>query len=253
VDIWQSNQKIIFNDVDPSGGITPFAVFNYFQDAAESHAERIGVGRERMLNHRQMWVLSRMSVLIDKRAKLGEDIVLRSWPRGYDRLFCVRDYDIADTNGNFITRARSGWLVVDWEKRRPLRPQSLEFDIPVNEGLDALPGSPLGLETRNSLVKISERRAAYSDIDFNGHMNNARYVQWIQDSVDGAALQNAKQLRLDINYLNETHLNDVVDIRAAPIIDDDSARFAGAAQKIALEGRKNNDGGAVFRAELYIL
>lgn len=256
MDIWQSKQKIIFNDVDPSGGITPFAVFNYFQDAAEAHAERIGVGRERMSNNKQVWVLSRMSVLIERRAKLDDDVVLRSWPRGYDRLFCVRDYDIADASGNIMVRARSGWLVVDREKRRPLRPQSLSLDIPVNDGLDAFDGSPSGLETRSKLVKITERRASYSDIDFNGHMNNARYVQWIQDCADGAALQNAKQLRLDINYLNETHLNDLIEIWTAPVddVDNDSdKKLPGAVVKIALEGKKNNDGSAVFRAELYIL
>jgi acyl-ACP thioesterase len=252
VDVWRNEQKIIFNDVDTSGCITPFAVFNYFQDAAAAHAERIGVGRAAMLANNQVWVLSRMSVLIEKRARFGDDIVLRSWPRGYDRLFCVRDYDIANTGGDIMVRARSGWLVVDWEKRRPLRPQSLSLDIPVNEGLDALDGSPAGLETKNNLLKITERRASYSDIDFNGHMNNARYVQWIQDVANGDALQNAQRLRLDINYLNETHLNDTIEIWSAPI-EDDKARLAGAEKKTALEGRKINGGGAVFRAELYIV
>jgi acyl-ACP thioesterase len=249
LDIWQSKHKIIFNDVDSSGLITPFAVFNYFQDAAEAHAERIGVGREVLLNNNCVWVLSRMSVLIEKRPRFGADIVLRSWPRGFDRLFCVRDYDIADSSGAIIVRARSGWLVVDWEKRRPLRPQSLPVDIPVNEGLDALSGSPAGLETKNDLTQIAVRRAAYSDIDFNGHMNNARYVQWIQDLADGDKLQNAKRLRLDINYLNETHLDDIIELWSAPI-DDDKAPSGNSGYKIAIEGRKNNDGGAVFRSEL---
>ncbi|MDR3302114.1 MAG: acyl-ACP thioesterase [Spirochaetaceae bacterium] len=249
MDIWQSKQKILFNDVDPSGGVTPFAVFNYFQDAAALHAEAIGVGRETMCANKQVWVLSRMSVLIEKRPKLDEEIVLRSWPRGFDRLFCVRDYDIADMSGHVLVKARSGWLILDIETRRPLRPQSLCVPIPVNEGLEALSGAPLGLETRNNLSKIMEREAAYSDIDFNRHMNNARYIQWIQDYSDGKSLQRASWIRLDINYLDEIKLNERIEIWASPIehgIDDDNG------VKLAIEGRKKLGNAAAFRAELFV-
>ncbi|MDR3324797.1 MAG: acyl-ACP thioesterase [Spirochaetaceae bacterium] len=249
MDIWQRRQKIIFNDVDSSGGITLFAAFNYFQDAAESHAEIIGVGREIMRANKQVWVLSRMSAVIQRRPRLDEEIVLRSWPRGFDRLFCVRDYDMRDADGNVLVRARSGWLILDLERRRPLRPQSLAVPIPVNEGLDAMTGSPLGLEPRAGLSKTAERTASYSDIDFNGHMNNARYIQWVQDASDGGSLTNALRMRLDINYIDEVKLGEEMGIWSAPI---DDPPLKEGANKTAVEGRKQNGNTPAFRAELLV-
>jgi hypothetical protein len=97
---------------------------------------------------------------------------------------------------------------------------------------------------------MGTRCAAYSDIDSNGHVNNARYVQWVQDMADGNQLTNAKQIRLDINYVNETHLNDIVELYLG-IIDDDVPPKAN--YKIACEGRNAGGKDAVFRAELRII
>ncbi|MDR2864029.1 MAG: acyl-ACP thioesterase [Spirochaetaceae bacterium] len=250
MDIWRNKQKITFNDVDASGGITPFALFNYFQDAAESHAEIIGVGREAMESRKQLWVLSRISVFIEKRAKLDQEVLIQSWPRGFDRLFCVRDYTLADLSNNIIVRARSGWLVLDAEKHRPLRPQSLELSLPENKNLDALPFLLPALAARDELRKTSERTALYSDIDFNAHVNNARYVQWIQDISDADSLKNAHEIRIDINYLNEIKQNDILDIFTAHIEQEKDALLADAGFALAIEGRKRDNNEAAFRAEL---
>jgi acyl-ACP thioesterase len=214
----------------------------------------------------QGWVLSRISVFTERRPKLGEAITVRSWPRGWERLFAVRDYDIRDASGIPIVRGRSNWIILDIEKRRPLRPQAMMDKLPLNEGLDALPGGAGGLEARDGLVKAGERKAAYSDIDYNGHVNNARYIQWIQDIIEPEILERADRMRLDINYLNEIKPGEITELwsgllRDAGIAGADSEEMSwkGAA---AIEGRrqilpaasasaeKAGTGQALFRAEL---
>jgi acyl-ACP thioesterase len=243
MDILEHNQKILFDDVDAGGRLSPAAIFDYFQDAAEEHAEALGVGREVMNARRQVWVLSRMACVVDKRPRLDDDIVLRTWPRGFSHLFCVRDYEIASPAGEVLARARSGWLILDMDKRRPLRPERLDVPLPLNEGRDALPGNPPDLREPDGLKSIGTRRAAYSDIDANGHMNNTRYVQWIQDAVPGALLVDADRLRLDVNYLAETRLDEEVELWTANLAD---------ANGCALAGRKAGAQTA-FRAELRLL
>jgi acyl-ACP thioesterase len=238
MDVYESTQKICFNDVDLSGRITPFAVFNYFQDAAAAHAEIIGVGYKNMLANNSVWVLSRISVIIEKRPKIGDTVILRTWPRGSEKLFCIRDYDVKDSSG-VLVRARSAWIILDTEKRRPIRPDNLK--LPLNEGLDAILGSLPPLNTRSNLTQTAHRKAAYSDIDFNGHLNNARYIQWIQDIIPSAALADAEQIKIDINYLNEIKDGDNIELFTG-IIDDSN--------KLAVEGRK--DSSAAFKAEIEI-
>jgi acyl-ACP thioesterase len=238
-DIERISFSVRFGDIDRSDRLTLSAVFNYFQDAALMHAEALGVGREPMSHTGQIWILSRMSVLMERRPRYEEKIMVRSWPRGSEKLFAVRDYDVLDETGKAIVRGRSGWLIADIEKHRPLRPQAVVEKLPKNEGLDALPDGLIPLEKRSDLLLAGERIPRYSDIDYNGHVNNTRYIQWIQDVTPPDILENADSMRFDIYYISETKLNEVAELL---IERTDNC--------IAYEGRRS--GAPIFRAELKI-
>jgi len=245
VDVWQETAPVRFGAIDRSDRLTLDAVFQFFQEAAICHAENLGVGREDMARTKQAWILSRMSVLVKRRPQYFETIKIRTWPRGWEKLFALRNYEIRDNNDTAVVSSRSAWLVVDMEKRRPLRPQTAMEGIPLNEGLESLAPEDNGaaaLAERGDLQKVAERKALYTDIDYNGHVNNVRYVQWIEDAIDIQLLEKADKMRLDINYLNEILLGEVVDLFSAPILGENNA--------YSFEGRKKESGQAAFRAEL---
>jgi acyl-ACP thioesterase len=213
------------------------------------------------------------------RPAFKEKIATRTWPRSSNKLFAIRDYDIhyADDisegkdgpcRDSVMVRGRSAWLVVDIERRRPLRPQIAVDSLPPNEGINALPGEnqagndpPPSLAARDfSAIKPVPRKACYSDIDYNGHVNNTRYIQWIQDLVDKAVLEKAAQIRLDINYIAEVLYGETIDLFIAPIgkeellqensLNGQTPRQCSSA--FAIEGRRGTGSGAlpVFRAIL---
>jgi acyl-ACP thioesterase len=249
--VWSESYEVRFGAIDKSDTMTLDAVLDSFQEAAISHAENLGVGREAMASSNQVWLLSRMSVEIKKRPKYGETITVSTWPRGGEKLFALRDFDIRDAAGNPVVGARSCWIIIDMEKRRPLRPQAIMDTMPLNEGKDALlPARTLavGLEQRSSLEKIAERQALYTDVDFNGHVNNVNYIRWIEDTLDPSLLEKAAIIRLDINYLNEVRADEITEIWSEHITDEESS--ASAPLVFAFEGRKAHDGQVAFRAEL---
>ena len=253
MDVWKENVTLRFGSVDRSDRLTLGAAFAFFQEAAISHADILGVGRDAMTKNAQAWVLSRLSVFIEKRPRYGETITVRSWPRGPEKLFCLRDYDILDESGTALIRGRSGWLVLDLEKRRPLRIQEIAENLPLNEGLDALVTGPLGLDARENLLLAGSRQAAYSDIDFYGHVNNVRYVQWIQDMTAPDLLDKAEQMRLDINYMSETLPGELVELLSASIDAGSPSQDYpdNPLSAFAYEGRRTSAAGqTAFRAEL---
>jgi acyl-ACP thioesterase len=252
MDIWQETFPLGFGNIDRSDRLTLASTFDFFQEVAISHAENLGVGREAMARLDQGWVLSRISVFLERRPQWGETITVRSWPRGWDRLFAVRDYDIRDTSGAPIIRGRSNWLILDLKRRRPLRPQAVMETLPRNEGLDALPGGGGVLEPQENPDTAGERQARYSDIDYNGHVNNARYIQWIQDATGPELLETADQMRLDINYLRELKIGETVTLLTAPLPRSGSPDMPNITAAIAYEGRHREEGHAVFRAELRV-
>ena len=257
LDIWREKVDVRFGDVDRSDRLTLGSIFSFFQEAAISHAADLGVGRDAMSSTGQGWILSRISIFIERRPGYGETIQVSSWPRRWEKLLAMRDYEIRDSSNKPVVRGRGGWLVLDIEKRRPLRAQAVMEDLPPNEGIDAFPAGPAGLNPQEDLSKKMERAALYSDIDYYGHANNARYIQWIQDATDAEILTNADQIRLDINYLSEVLPGDTVEIWTASLTCSgsppegnmtDYPRSQGPG--FAYEGRRPDTGQAVFRAEL---
>jgi acyl-ACP thioesterase len=199
-----------------------------------------------MARTNQVWILSRMSVQVNRRPKYGETITVRTWPRGGEKLHALRDYDIRDIDDKPAVLARSCWIIIDIDKRRPLRPQSIMEKMPLNEGLDALPFAS-GLNEQLSLKKKQERIAVYTDVDYNGHVNNVSYIRWIEDNVDSSLLEQANRMRLDINYLHEVLPGERIGIWASEI-----EIPAQTFHAFAFEGKKENtsENQLAFRAEL---
>jgi len=252
VNVWQETYPVLFGAIDRSDRLTLSAMFQYFQEAATSHAINLGVGRDDMARTGQGWILSRMSVTVNRRPGYREPVTVRSWPRGWDKLFAIRDYEIRGKDETTAVSGRSVWLIVDMEKRRPLRPQAVMDTLPLNEGLEAYPpeaGAVTGLAERSDLQKITERKALYTDMDFYDHVNNCSYVKWIEDSLDPQALEKANKIRFDINYLNEILIGETVEILSARI-EDAEAAHAALLKAVAFEGKKAETGQAAFRAEL---
>ena len=255
LDIWRENVNVRFGDVDRSDSLTLGSVFSFFQEAAISHAADLGVGRDDMTRTGQAWILSRISLFVERRPLYGETIEVSTWPRSWERLFALRDYTIRDAQGHALVRGRGAWLVLDIEKRRPLRVQPLMDNMPPNEGVDAFPAGAAALNPRENLAKVAERGALYSDIDYYGHANNARYVQWIQDATDMEVITKATQFRLDINYLNEVMPGETVELLVAPLEETFPKENTGdypssPGPAFAYEGRRPGSSQPVFRAEL---
>jgi len=253
IDVWQETVPIRFGSIDKSNRLTLDAIFRFFQEAAISHADNLRVGRDVMESTGQVWIISRMSVLVERRPKYLETVNVRSWPCGWEKLFAIRDYDIRDKDNNAAVSARSAWIIVDMQKRRPLRPQSVMDNLPLNEGLFAM--SPetqpiTALAERDNLKIMAERKALYSDLDYNGHVNNARYIQWIEDTLDPQILEKAEKIRLDINYVNEILEGEIIELLSAPINDDKTPVNTNADFAFAFLGRRKETNNAAFRAEL---
>jgi acyl-ACP thioesterase len=217
IDIWREQYPVRFGDADRSDRLTLGAALGYFQEAAIDHAEVLGCGRDELARIRQGWVLSRMSVFMEARPRYRDVACVESWPRGAEHLFARRDYAIRDTEGRALVRGRGDWLILDIEKRRPLRAEPVMAKLPLNDGVNGLADMPPALPAHESLASAGKRVAAYSDIDFYGHVNNARYIQWIEDMTDIGALTDARQMRLDINYLIEIKPGETVELFCGPI------------------------------------
>ncbi|MBR1630380.1 MAG: acyl-ACP thioesterase, partial [Paludibacteraceae bacterium] len=53
----------------------------------------------------------------------------------------------------------------------------------------------------------------YSDVDFNRHVNSARYVEWMMDALPTEWVQTHDVTHFEVNYLQEALLGQDVHVR----------------------------------------
>jgi medium-chain acyl-[acyl-carrier-protein] hydrolase len=200
----------------PNGKLSLHSLFNYFQDIASDHAEELGYGRNDLLEHNSFWVLSRMYSQILKLPEWEDEILIKTWPNGTDKLFALRNYQVSYPDGEVLAYAVSSWLILDRATKKIQRPESFfsGHNIPGSEQFAIR--NPTKLETRVEQGQTDHCfRIKASDLDINLHTNNAVYLKWISDSYDLGFLRKNAPQSIEINYLAESKYDEEVTIRTA--------------------------------------
>ena len=208
--IWSEESTVRSYDVGSDGLLKPQTLFQFFQEAASNHATDLGAGYDVLQSQRLFWALSRVKTEILSLPVWGDTITLTTWPKGVDKIFAVRDFRMTDRAGATMVRGTSYWLLVDSDKMRPRRVDSLARSLPLNENEHALRESLGKIAIPGGLPKQYERKVMASDLDVNNHVNNTEYIRWIADALgpEGGALPSIRSLQ--VNYLEEARLGEVM-------------------------------------------
>ena len=207
-------EKSVFNYiVDPklvdfTDRISVSSMFDLILGAAGEDAHRRGFGVEFLAQNNCGWVLSRICFELDRLPKEYEQITLHTWINDYNRLSSTRNFALYDEEGNEFGRAVSQWCMLDYSTRMPV---DMSIMAAAHEGHMVDAPSPCELPRRLASVEgepIAEHKVAYSDIDFNRHMNTMRYIDIVFDSMPIEVPENLKAMRMDINFIREARYGD---------------------------------------------
>lgn len=160
-------------------------LFSLLQTASIRHTEALGMGRDKTLDRGLLWVVARQRAVIGRMPAYDEQITLRSWPGETMRVLFPRYYELLSADGETLVRAGAIWSLMDAERREMAFPD--EYGV-VIEGVET--GRELsGLARLEALETPNEFDFAvpYSYVDLNGHMNNTRYFDLVEDHLPAAA------------------------------------------------------------------
>jgi acyl-ACP thioesterase len=97
--IWTESHRICSYEVDITRRLTMESILRNFQEAAWNHAEHLQLGYSHLRGNNQAWVLSRMTVRVQTYPHWDQAVTIRTWPRGSQSLFALRDFEMLDKNG----------------------------------------------------------------------------------------------------------------------------------------------------------
>lgn len=191
-------------DTDSAWRLKPASFMNMAQEAAGRHAVYLGFGYDDLIVTNTAWVLSRVHVVFVDTPKWRDEITLTTWHKGLNRLFYLRDFIVTDKDGKERIKATTSWLVLNLETRRLVRdPHLMEDDTICTENVIETPADKVVMPKDVEPELVMEHRVAYSDVDTNGHANNAMYMQWAMDAVNYEIASQRPVREFTINFNHE--------------------------------------------------
>ncbi len=199
------------NDVDYRFNLKPANLYRIFQDIALKATEEVGSDSISLSKRGIDWVITRMDVEIKRLPHCNEKITVCTYPGKDLAMLYPRFFFILDEKNEVIIRASSIWALIDAKTRKvivdkdtikKLPPETSEYELP-------LPGKIAASENKNL---IENRTIHYSDLDFNCHMNNVRYVELLMDVHDFEFYKTHRPSFISLNYMKEIREKDQVSV-----------------------------------------
>lgn len=197
-------------ELDPTGRVPVQTLCNYLQEAAGNHASALGLSVEQLLARGLTWFLARLHLEIDAYPALGSSVAVETWPSGEDGLYATRDYVWHDADGTPMGRGTSAWLLVDVNRRRPVRIPDYVSALRVPDRSAGVGPVSSRLNPPATPTHRSEIGVRYGDLDVNHHANNVHYVGWAIEALPVEVIEARRLASLEIHFRAETTVGDVI-------------------------------------------
>ncbi|MBI5583779.1 MAG: hypothetical protein HY892_08130 [Deltaproteobacteria bacterium] len=240
---WEEAYRIRSFEVDFRNRLHLNVVFHLLQETATNQIERQGIGVEVLRNRNEAWVLSRLLLEMDRYPGHGEEIRVETWPRGIERLFAHRDFQITTVAREILGRATSYWLLMDLKTRRPKRLHEVFEHMPTAPDRKALTVNPEKLPPLHKPEPVMTVQAGYPQLDLNNHVNNAHYIEWALDAFPIKMHEAWQPARLQVNFQAETKCGDRITLFKGKIDENRSPAYG-------IEGLKDDGKTLAFQARL---
>lgn len=205
--VYTQNYEIKDNMVDCFGCLKPAQVLFVAQDMGGRHSRELAP----LLNREHLfWAVTRHRVQITRLPRSGETMRVETWAMPTTRVAYPRSVVAYDEKGQELFRSITLWVLMNRDTRAMIQPGKSGIEVAGTvRGLEL--SSPKGLVPRD-MVNSSPRRVCFTDLDRNGHMNNTRYMEWVEDLFPSRFHREHTLKEFTVCYLSECREGQTLDM-----------------------------------------
>lgn len=190
--------------------ITPLALGNLMQDAADEHAHKLKVGIQDLIERKLAWMISGLTLRIHRHAGMHERIRIATWPAGFNRYFAYRRFHVFDAQDQLIAETGTSWIVYDFGNGVIANmPEDIRA-LKLPQGLDCSPTCQAKVPELKEWRQETLFPVRRSDLDFNRHVNSAVYCQWSAETTPAEIMEEHQLSLLEIRYKAECAYGEIV-------------------------------------------
>jgi len=173
--------RVRFDECGPAGIVRTSVLLRYAQDAAWIHSESLGFDRAWYDDRGINWVVRAAELSVDLPIPLGATLGVTTRVIGFRRVWARRRTEARLRDGRLAMWGHTDWVTID-SRGRPTRvPEdfAIRFAAPERTfvpGRVPLPPAPPDAWSHRGMVRPQ-------DLDPMGHVNNAAYLDYLEEAV----------------------------------------------------------------------
>jgi len=216
-------------DTDAQGELSLSLLTARIIDIATAHANSLGIGNPSMASDHKGWVLSRLTIEMERYPRVNTTYTLETWIESWNRKFSERSFRILSEEGETLGYARSIWMVMDtvthengglahltlsdgmiWGEKNPI-PRQQRHVVIIDDTNAEEGGLPKGALIANR--PTTDYTFAYCDLDSYRHVNTVRYINLLLNQYTLEDFDATFVRRLELSFLREGHYGETVALR----------------------------------------
>ncbi|MDD2955549.1 MAG: thioesterase [Oscillospiraceae bacterium] len=187
-------------------------IMRQMQEVGAQHLEALDMGFQKLWDEGFVFLLSKILLEIRRRPVGGERLRVVTQPRPPKGAQFLRDICFYDQNGEEIICAGTAWMLADPVSRTIRRPAEYPYVIPYAQEPYSDAAAKLKCRAPETLEPLGSREVRYSDLDTNGHVNNAVYGDIVCDHLPMEEIRRREIARFKIHYAREARSGDILEL-----------------------------------------
>ena len=199
--VYTTHFTVTPDQIDGFGRCKPSGLLRFAQEAAGGHCLELGTDWDSMAAKNFFWAVIRQKMEITRLPLAGETVTIKTWPMPTTRVAYPRATEGFDEASNSLFKVISLWVIMDMQTRAMVLPGKSGINVAgtsFGTELKAPAGLPAG-SFENQLL----RSVTGQDLDRNGHMNNACYLDWLCDLRSAEFHKDHPMKTVTICYMSE--------------------------------------------------
>lgn len=182
--------RVRFDEAGPDGRLRTSALLRYAQDVAWRHSEQLGFDRAWYQQRGLGWVVRGCELGVREPIPIGHTLRVSTAVVGHRRIWARRLGECRLADGRPAAAVTTDWVLLD-ARNRVVR-------IPPDFGV-----AFVNPEIRSEILRVAapggdpvasvELRVRPSDLDPLDHVNNAVYVDWLEEALEDAGWRTASE------------------------------------------------------------
>jgi acyl-CoA thioesterase FadM len=222
---FEAEYRVRFDEADARGHLRPSGFLRYAQDVAWQHSESAGFGRGWYAEQAMHWLVRDVELCILVPAEYGDRLSVSTEVTGWRHVWARRHAEVrrqpspTATDGagpDLIAVIETDWVLLGIDGRPVRVPTEIAAFLAPGKAfwrrrldLDATPGS----------VERSRTHVRAADVDPMGHLNNAAYLDLVDEAVAAALPPSASDAvwgRYRVGYLQPALAGSDIEVACWP-------------------------------------